>query len=139
MCTYSRIRMGTWSAFTTSPLDWWLKRGSFFKKFLLQKKATATNRMHSDDLIACWKKCWYFWSHSEVEYLLILRNRWRARLVISSFSTFCNILWMLIRTSCSSVCRRVKRHRFWRYVYSVYVWIFFTNIYSNIKNMPIPH
>ena len=33
------------------------------------QKATATNRMHSNDLEACWKKCCYFWFHSEVKIL----------------------------------------------------------------------
>ena len=32
-------------------------------------KATATNRMHSDDLETCGKKCCYFWFHSEVKFL----------------------------------------------------------------------
>ena len=30
--------------------------------------ATATNRMHSNDLEACGKKCCYFWFHSEVKF-----------------------------------------------------------------------
>ena len=30
------------------------------------QKATATNRMHSNDLEACGKKCCYLWFHSEV-------------------------------------------------------------------------
>ena len=38
----------------TSSLDW---------------KATATNRMHSNDLKACGKKCCYFCFHSEVKFL----------------------------------------------------------------------
>ena len=33
------------------------------------RKATATNRMHSNDLEACGKKCCYFWFHSEVKLL----------------------------------------------------------------------
>ena len=33
------------------------------------RKATATNRMHSNDLEACGKKCCYFWFHSEVKFL----------------------------------------------------------------------
>ena len=32
------------------------------------RKATATNRMHSSDLEACGKKCCYFWFHSEVKF-----------------------------------------------------------------------
>ena len=31
------------------------------------RKATATNRMHSSDLETCGKKCCYFWFHSEVQ------------------------------------------------------------------------
>ena len=33
------------------------------------RKATATNRMHSSDLEACGKKCCYFWFHFEVKCL----------------------------------------------------------------------
>ena len=33
------------------------------------RKATATNRMDSNDLEACGKKCCYFWFHSEVNFL----------------------------------------------------------------------
>ena len=33
------------------------------------RKATVTNRMHSNDLEACGKKCCYFWFHSEVKFL----------------------------------------------------------------------
>ena len=33
------------------------------------RKATATNRMHSSDLEACGNKCCYFWFHSEVKFL----------------------------------------------------------------------
>ena len=33
------------------------------------RKATATNRMHSSDLETCGKKCCYFWFHSEVKFL----------------------------------------------------------------------
>ena len=34
-----------------------------------EQKATATNRMHSNDLEACGKKCCYFWFHSGVKFL----------------------------------------------------------------------
>ena len=33
------------------------------------RKATATNRMHSSDLETCGKKCCYFLFHSEVKFL----------------------------------------------------------------------
>ena len=33
------------------------------------RKATATNRIHSSDLKTCGKKCSYFWFHSEVKFL----------------------------------------------------------------------
>ena len=33
------------------------------------RKATATNRMHSSDLEAFGKKCCYFWFHWEVKFL----------------------------------------------------------------------
>ena len=45
----------------------WPKKGQgvhFFKKLILQ--ATATNRMHNNDLEAC-EKCCYFWFHSVVK------------------------------------------------------------------------
>ena len=32
------------------------------------RKATATNRMHSNDLEICGKKCCYLWCHSEVKF-----------------------------------------------------------------------
>ena len=35
----------------------------------LDRKATATNRMDSNELEACGKKCCYFWFHSEVKFL----------------------------------------------------------------------
>ena len=33
------------------------------------RKTTATNRMHNNDLEACGKKCCYFWFHSQVKFL----------------------------------------------------------------------
>ena len=33
------------------------------------RKATATNRMHSNDIQACGMKFCYFWFHSEVKFL----------------------------------------------------------------------
>ena len=36
---------------------------------LLDRKATATNQMDSNDLEACGKKCCYFKFHSEVKFL----------------------------------------------------------------------
>ena len=33
------------------------------------RKTTATNKMDSNDLEACGKKCCYFWFHSEVKFL----------------------------------------------------------------------
>ena len=35
------------------------------------RKATATNRMHSSDLKTCGKKCCYFWFHFEVKFLRV--------------------------------------------------------------------
>ena len=46
------------------------------------RKATSTNRMHSSDLEACWKKCCYFWFHSEVKFLTRI---WR----LIGLSRFC--------------------------------------------------
>ena len=34
------------------------------------RKATVTNRMHSNDIEACGEECCYFWLHSEVKFLL---------------------------------------------------------------------
>ena len=45
-------------------------RGSLLQEsFSLDRKATATNQMHSNDLEACGKKCCYVWFHSEVKFL----------------------------------------------------------------------
>ena len=38
----------------------------FFNNFFSDRKATATNRMHSNDLDACAMKYCYFWFYSEV-------------------------------------------------------------------------
>ena len=35
----------------------------------LDRKATATNQMDSNHQEAFWKKCCYFWFHSEVKFL----------------------------------------------------------------------
>ena len=44
----------------------------FFKKLLLQTwKATATKRIHSNDLEACVMKCCCFWFHSVVKFLTL--------------------------------------------------------------------
>ena len=40
------------------------------------RKATGTNRMHSNDLEACGKKCCYFWFHSEVKFWRVLTSFW---------------------------------------------------------------
>ena len=43
--------------------------GAFSKGLLLQSwKATAINRMYSNDLKAFGKKCWYIWFHSDVYF-----------------------------------------------------------------------
>ena len=39
------------------------------RNFFFRPEATATNRMHSNDLEACGKKCCYLWIHSEVKFL----------------------------------------------------------------------
>ena len=45
-------------------------RGPPLKKrtFSSDWRATATNRMHSNDLWAGWMKCCWFWFHSEVKF-----------------------------------------------------------------------
>ena len=58
------------------------------------RKATATNRMHSNDLEACGKKCCYFWFHSEVKFLT---RFWRF-FGLSHFGIFkCNFYRFLCR------------------------------------------
>ena len=50
-------------------------------------KATATNRMHSNDLLACGMKCCYFWFHSKFKFLM---RFWRL-FGLSHFALFlCN-------------------------------------------------
>ena len=44
--------------------------GPLLQETSSDRKATATNRMHSNDLEACGKKCCYFWFHSEVKFLM---------------------------------------------------------------------
>ena len=43
--------------------------GPHLKKLFLGQKATATNRMHSNDLEACGMKLCCFWFHSDVKFL----------------------------------------------------------------------
>ena len=40
------------------------------------RKATATNQMHSNDLQACGMKCYYFWFHFEVKFLRVFSSFW---------------------------------------------------------------
>ena len=47
-------------------------------------KATATNRIHSNDQDACGMKCCYFLFHSEVKFLM----RFRRLLGLSHFALF---------------------------------------------------
>ena len=48
------------------------------------RKATATNQMHSNDLEAYGKKCCYFWFHFEVKFLT---RFWRL-FGLSNFANF---------------------------------------------------
>ena len=57
------------------------------------RKATATNRMHSRDLETCGKKCCYFWFHSEVKFLT---RFWR----LFGLSQICLILCNFYRFLC---------------------------------------
>ena len=43
--------------------------GPLLQETSSDRKATATNQMHSNDLEACGKKCCYFWFHSDVKFL----------------------------------------------------------------------
>ena len=58
------------------------------------RKATATNRMDSNDLEACGKKCCYFWFHSEVKFLTRFWRRF-------GLSHFCVFYWYFYRFLCS--------------------------------------
>ena len=40
--------------------------GPLLRKTSSDRKATATNRMHSNDLVACFMRCCCFWFHSVV-------------------------------------------------------------------------
>ena len=54
-------------------------RGTLLWETSSDQMATATNRMHRNDLKACGKKCCYFWFHSEVKFLTHLwRLFWTA-------------------------------------------------------------
>ena len=62
----------------------------FFKKLLLQTgRLQRTNRMHSSNLEACGKKCYYFWFHSEVKFLTRFD-------VFFGLSSFCLILMQFL-------------------------------------------
>ena len=52
------------------------------------RKATATNRMDSNDLEACGKKCCYFWFHSGQIFDAFLTSFWT--------SSFCLILMQFL-------------------------------------------
>ena len=47
----------------------WVTGVPILKKCFLAQKATATNRMHSNDLEACGMKVCCFWFHSDVKFL----------------------------------------------------------------------
>ena len=47
-------------------------------------KATATNRMHSNDLDACRMKYCYFWFHSEVKFLMRFRHLFALIVILPS-------------------------------------------------------
>ena len=45
--------------------------GSLLQKTSSDRKATATNRIHSNDLEACVMKCCCFWFHSVVKFFTL--------------------------------------------------------------------
>ena len=68
--------------------------GPLLQESSSDRKATATNRMDSNDLEACGKKCCYFWFHSEVKFLT---RFWRL-FGLSHFCVFqCNFYRFLCR------------------------------------------
>ena len=50
-------------------------------------KATATNRMHSNDLEACGMKYCYFWFHFEVKFLKCFRHLFGLIVILPHFNT----------------------------------------------------
>ena len=50
------------------------------------RKATATNRKHSNDLEACGKKCCYFWFHSIVKFLTRFRHLFGLIVILPYFN-----------------------------------------------------
>ena len=60
-------------------------RGPLFQETSFSdQKATATNRMYSNDLEACGKKCCSLWLNSEVKFL----TRFDVFLDLSNFALF---------------------------------------------------
>ena len=49
-------------------------------------KATATNRMHSNDLEACGMLYRYFWFHSEVKFLMRFRHLFGLIVILPYFN-----------------------------------------------------
>ena len=54
------------------------------KTFYSDRKATATNRVHSNNIEACAKECSYFWFRSEVKFL----THFDDFLILSDFASF---------------------------------------------------
>ena len=56
--------------------------------FFSDWKATATNRMHSNDLEACVMRYFYFWFHSEVKFLTRFRHLFGLTVVLPYLMQF---------------------------------------------------
>ena len=54
--------------------------------FSSDRKATATNRMYSNDLEACAMKYCYFWFHSEVKFLMRFRHLFGLIVILAYFN-----------------------------------------------------
>ena len=62
-------------------------RGPFLQRTSASDwKATATNRMHSNDLEACGKKYCYFWFHSQVKFLTRFRHLFGLIVILPYFN-----------------------------------------------------
>ena len=90
--------------FSARPIQWRIQSGAkighrgplLHQTSSSDQTATATNRMHSNDLEACWMKCCYFWFNSEVKFFT---RFWRL-FGLSYFALFkCNFYRFL----CSKV------------------------------------
>ena len=62
------------------------QEGPLLQRNFSDWKATATNRMHSNDLEACAMKNCYFWFHSEVKFLTRFRHLFGLTVILPDFN-----------------------------------------------------